>query len=90
MPVEWRKLPMSIRNKRTASIATLLLVMTFVTVAAIPDAAWARPGGSHHESNQGEVFKPGFWEKVVKLIKVYIQHPITIVPGGGSSSPVCH
>lgn len=80
---------MSIRNKRTLSIATLLLVVAFVTVAAVPDAAWARPSGSHHDSYQGGTHTSGFWATVVKLIKAHIQRPIIIFPGGGSSSPVC-
>jgi hypothetical protein len=82
---------MSSCNKRAPFLATLLLAVALVTVTAVPDSAWARPGGSYNESNQGEVYKQhGFWAKFVQLIKAHIQRPITIISGGGSSSPVCH
>jgi hypothetical protein len=84
------KTPMSIRNRRAPSLAILLILLAFVTVTVVPDVAWARPGGSHHESNQGEVFKAGFWAKFVKLIKAHIERAIIVIPGGGSSGPVCH
>ena len=67
----------------------VLLALSVVTFTAIPTEAWARPGGSHHESNQGEVYKHSFWMKVVKAIKVHIVRPVTEVVSGGESSTVC-
>jgi hypothetical protein len=76
------------RNPASA-IAILLLSLTLVGTSAMPSAAWARPGGSHHESNQGEVHKNTFWAKVVKLIKIHIVRPVTVVTDGGSSGSTC-
>jgi hypothetical protein len=79
-----------LRRRAAFSFTAVFLALSLVTFAAIPTEAWARPGGSHHESNQGEVYKHGFWTKVVKAIKVHIVRPVTEVVSGGNSSPVCH
>jgi hypothetical protein len=68
----------------------VLLALSVVTFTAIPTEAWARPAGSHHESNQGEVYKQSFWTMVVKAVRVHIVRPVTEVVAGGGSSPVCH
>jgi hypothetical protein len=78
------------RRRFAFSITAVLLALSLVTFTAIPTEAWARPGGSHHESNQGEVYKRGIWEKVVTAVKVHIVRPVTQAVSGGSSSPVCH
>jgi hypothetical protein len=78
-----------LRRRAAFSYTVGFLALTLVTFAAIPTEAWARPGGSHHESNQSEVYKHGFWMKVVKAIKVHIVHPVTEVVSGGDSSYVC-
>ena len=79
-----------LRRRAAFSFTAVFLALSLVTSAAIPTEAWARPGGSHHESNQGEVYKHGFWTKVVKAIKVHIVRPVTEVVSGGNSSPGCH
>ena len=78
-----------LRRRAAFSYTVGFLALSLVTFAAIPTEAWARPGGSHHESNQSEVYKHGFWMKVVKAIKVHIVHPVTEVVSGGDSSYVC-
>jgi hypothetical protein len=80
---------MPTRNRPSGLAAVLLIAATLVTVSAMPDAAWAGP---HHESNQGEVFKPAkpsVWAKVVHIIKTRITRPIEIITGGGDSGPTC-
>lgn len=67
--------------------AIVLLALALVTLVAIPADAWAR--SSHHESNQGELYKPGFWAQVVKVIKVHLVRPATAIAGGTSSSSSC-
>jgi hypothetical protein len=79
-----------LRRRAASSTAAVFLALSLVTFAAIPTEAWARPGGSHHESNQGEVYKSSFWTKVVKALKVHIVRPVTEVVSAGGSSPVCH
>jgi hypothetical protein len=88
---QWRKTSMSkLRQRAASSTPAVLLALSILTSAAIPTEAWARPGGSHHESNQGEVYKHSFWTMVVKAIKVHIVRPVTEVVSGGNSSTVCH
>jgi hypothetical protein len=79
-----------LRRRAAFSYTAIFLALSLVTFAAIPTEAWARPGGSHHESTQGEVYKHSFWAKVMKAIKVHIVRPVTEVVSGGDSSPVCH
>jgi len=76
-----------LRRRAASSTTAVLLALCLVTSAAIPTEAWARPGGSHHESNQNEVYKHSFWTKVVKA---HIVRPVTEIVTGGGSSPVCH
>lgn len=93
---QWRKASMSKLRRRVAfSTTAVLLAFSLVTFAALPTEAWARSGNSHHESNQGEIYKPSidkpsFWAKVVKAVRVHIVRPVTEVVTGGGSSPVCH
>jgi hypothetical protein len=79
-----------LRRRAAFNYTAVFLALSLVTSAAIPTEAWARPGSSHHESNQGEVYKHNFWMKVVKAIKMHIVRPVTEVVSGGNSSPVCH
>lgn len=79
-----------LRRRAASSTTAVLLALCLVTSAAIPTEAWARPGGSHHESNQNEVYKHSFWTKVVKAVKAHIVRPVTEIVTGGGSSPVCH
>ena len=79
-----------LRRQAAFSYTAVFLAMSLVTFAAPPTEAWARSGGPHHESNQGEVYKPTFWMKIVKAMKVHIVRPVTEVVSGGDSSPVCH
>jgi hypothetical protein len=84
-----------LRQRATSSTTAVFLALSLLTSAANPTEAWARPGGSHHESNQGEVYKPSsdrpsFWTKVVKAVQAHIVRPVTEVVTGGDSSPVCH
>lgn len=78
------------KYRQRAAFTAVFLALSLVTFAAIPTEAWARPAGSHHESNQGEVYKPSFWMKVVKTVKVHIVRPVTEFVSGGDSSPGCH
>jgi hypothetical protein len=78
------------RRRAAFSYTAVFLALSLVTFAAIPTDAWARPSGSHHESNQGEVYKHSFWMKVVKAIRAHIVRPVAEVVSGGDSSPVCH
>jgi hypothetical protein len=82
---------MSKRKRRTAfGIAAVLLALNVAAFTAVPTEAWARPGGSHHESNQGEVFKhQSFWKKVIAAILVHIVRPVTHPGGDDGSGPVC-
>jgi hypothetical protein len=85
---------MSALGRRAAfSVAAFVFALSLVIIAVAPTEAWARPGGSHHESNQGETYKKPkatTWQVVVKVVKVYIVRPVTEVVTGGDSSPVCH
>lgn len=56
-------------------------------MAAIPADAWARD--SHHESNHGQLYKPGFRAQVVNVIKVHIVRPAAAIAGGASSGASC-
>jgi len=85
------------RRQIAFSITAVVLALSLITFTAIPTEAWAKPGGSHHESNQGEVHKNGgFWTRVVAAVRVHIVRPLTEVvtaessSTGGGSSPVCH
>jgi hypothetical protein len=68
-------------------IAIVLLALGLVAMVAIPADARAR--GSHHESNHGELYKPGFWAQVVNVIKVHIVRPAAAIAGGASSGASC-
>ena len=68
-------------------IAIALLALGLVSMAAIPADAWAR--GSYHESNHGELYKPGFWAQVMNAIKVHIVRPAAAIAGGAGSSASC-
>lgn len=80
---------MSKLRRAAFSYTVVFLALSLVTFAALPTEAWARPSGSHHESNQGEVYKPSVWMKIVKAIKAHIVRPVAEVVSGGDSSPGC-
>jgi hypothetical protein len=79
-----------LQHKRTLSAAAVIVLTLAAVAVAVPNPASARPGGSH-DSNQGEVHKPGWsWAKIVKAIKVSITRPVeVIIPGGGDSPTTC-
>ena len=83
------------RRQIAFSITAVLLALSLIAFSAIPTEAWAKPGSSHHESNQGEIHKNvGFWTRVVAAVRVHIVRPVTEVVTGSSTaegtSPVCH
>ena len=78
-----------LRRRAAFSFTAVFLALSLVTFTAIPTDAWARPGGSHHESNQGEVYKTSLWTKVVRVVKVHIVRPMAEVVSGVGSSTVC-
>jgi hypothetical protein len=75
------------KNQYRRIAIVLLAALGLVSMVAIPADAWAR--GSHHESNHGELYKPGFWAQVVNVIKVHIVRPAAAIAGGASSGASC-
>jgi hypothetical protein len=81
------------RRQIAFSITAVLLALSLIAFTAIPTEALAKPAGSHHESNQGEVHKNGIVARILVAVRAHIIRPVTqVVTGGGSSpsSPVCH
>jgi hypothetical protein len=78
------------KRKLSGAAVVVLALALAAMLAAVPSSASARPGGSHHESNQGEVHKPGWsWAKIVRAVKISITRPVKVIVPGGSSSPTC-
>jgi hypothetical protein len=79
-----------VRRQAAFSTTAVVLALSLITFAAVPTEAWARPGSSYHESNQGEVDKSSLWTKIMKALKVHIVRPVAEAATGRGSSPVCH
>jgi len=76
-------------SRKPSGAAVVVLTLALATIAAYPRPALAKGGGSHHESNHGEVYKSWSWTQVVRAVISHIKRPIKVIIPGDNSGPTC-